>query len=137
MNTFCGITKPVSYAVAASMLVMSLHLPVANAAMVSTEAVVHSAQAQQERGRLHGALNREDVKAKLASLGVDQAQVQARVDALTDDEAQALAQRLDQMPAGGEAIVGTLVFIFLVLLITDLLGLTNVFPFTKKGSASR
>ncbi len=137
MNTFRCITKPVSYAVAASMLVMSLHLPVANAAMVGTEAVVYSAQAQQERGRLHDALNREDVKAKLASLGVDQAQVQARVDALTDDEAQALAQRLDQMPAGGEAIVGTLVFIFVVLLITDLLGLTDVFNFTKKGSLGK
>ncbi len=136
MNTFLCITKPVSYAVAASMLVMSLHLPVANAAMVGTEAVVHSAQAQQERGRLHDALNREDVKAKLASLGVDQAQVQARVDALTDDEAQALAQRLDQMPAGGD-IVSALIFVFLVLLVTDLLGLTDVFPFTKKGSASR
>ncbi len=136
MNTFLCITKPVSYAVAASMLVMSLHLPVANAAMVGTEAVVHSAQAQQERGRLHDALNREDVKAKLASLGVDQAQVQARVDALTDDEAQALAQRLDQMPAGG-GIVSALIFVFLVLLVTDLLGLTDVFPFTKKGSASR
>lgn len=136
MNIFRGITKPVSYAVAASMLVMSLHLPVANAAMVGTEAVVHSAQAQQERGRLHDALNREDVKAKLASLGVDQAQVQARVDALTDDEAQALAQQLDQMPAGS-GIVGALVFVFVVLLITDLLGLTSVFPFTKKGSALR
>ncbi len=136
MNTFRCVTKPVSYAVAASMLVMSLHLPVANAAMVGTEAVVHSTQAQQERGRLHDALNREDVKAKLASLGVDQAQVQARVDALTDDEAQALAQRLDQTPAGGN-IVGTLVFIFLVLLITDLLGLTDVFKFTKKGSLGR
>ncbi len=136
MNTFRGITKPVSYAVAASMLVMSLHLPIANAAMVGTEAVVHSAQAQQERGRLHDALNREDVKAKLASLGVDQAQVQARVDALTNDEAQALAERLNQMPAGGD-IVGVLVTIFLVLLITDLLGLTNVFPFTKKGSLGR
>ncbi len=136
MNTFRCITKPVSYAVAASMLVMSLHLPVANAAMVGTEAVVHSAQAQQERSRLHDALNREDVKAKLASLGVDQAQVQARVDALTDDEAQALAQKLDQMPAGGD-IVSALIFIFVVLLITDLLGLTAVFPFTKKGSASR
>ena len=136
MNTFRFITKPVSYAVATSMLVMSLYLPVANAAMVGTEAVVHSAQAQQERGRLHDALNREDVKAKLASLGVDQAQVQARVDALTDDEAQALAQQLDQMPAGS-GIVGALVFVFVVLLITDLLGLTSVFPFTKKGSALR
>jgi len=54
--------------------------------------------------------------------------------ALTDDEARLLAQRIDQMPAGG-GIVGAIVLIFLVLLVTDVLGLTDVFPFTKKGSA--
>lgn len=136
MQTFRRFAKPVSYAVAAGMLALSLHLPAANAAIIGTEAVVHAAQAQQERSRIHEALNREEVKAKLASLGVDPAQVQARVDALTDDEAQRLAKNLDEMPAGGD-IVGALVLIFLVLLVTDLLGLTDVFPFTKKGSARR
>ncbi|MGE5338534.1 MAG: PA2779 family protein, partial [Gemmatimonadota bacterium] len=48
----------------------------------------------------------------------------------TDDEAQQLAQRLDQLPAGGDAI-GVIVFIFVLLLITDILGLTKVFPFTR------
>ena len=136
MDTFRRMTKPVSYAVAAGMLALSLHLPVANAAMVGTEAVVHAVQAQQQRARIHETLNREDVKARLVSLGVDPAQVQARVNALTDDEAQRLAKNLDEMPAGGD-IVGALVFIFVVLLITDLLGLTDVFSFTKKGSARR
>lgn len=135
MDTFRRMTKPVSYAVAAGMLALSLHLPVANAAMVGTEAVVHAAQAQQQRDRIHQALDREDVKMKLMSLGVDPAQVQARVDALTDDEAQRLAKQMDEMPAGG--IVGAIVLIFLVLLITDLLGMTDVFSFTKKGSARR
>lgn len=133
-KAFRHLTKPVSYVVTAAILAMSLHLPAANAAMVGTEAVVQAAQAQQERGRIHDALNRKDVTAKLASLGVDPAQVQARVDALTDDEARLLAQRIDQMPAGG-GILGAIVLIFLVLLVTDVLGLTDVFPFTKKGSA--
>ena len=136
MDTFRRMTKPVSYAVAAGMLALSLHLPVANAAMVGTEAVVHAAQAQQQRDRIHEALNREEVKAKLVSLGVDPAQVQTRVDALTDDEAQRLAKQMDEMPAGGD-IVGALVLIFVILLITDLMGLTEVFSFTKKGSARR
>ena len=136
METFRRFTKPVSYVVTVGMLALSLHLPVANAAMVGTEAVVHAAQAQQERARLHEALNREDVKAKLVALGVEPGQVQARVDALTDEEAQRLSKNLDEMPAGGD-IVGALVLIFLVLLITDLLGVTDVFSFTKKGSARR
>jgi hypothetical protein len=64
-------------------------------------------------------------------------QVQARVNALTDDEAQRLAKQMDEMPAGGDGIIGALVLIFVILLITDLLGLTEVFSFTKKGSARR
>jgi hypothetical protein len=43
---------------------------------------------------------------------------------------QTLATNLDQLPAGG-SVVGALVLIFLVLLVTDLLGLTNVYPFVK------
>lgn len=134
MRLFYQFAKPVSYIVTVGMLALSLHLPAANATMVGTEAVVHATQTQQQRARIHETLNREDVKAKLASLGVEPAQVQARVDALTDDEASRLAKSLDEMPAGGD-ILGVVVLIFLVLLITDLLGLTDVFPFTNKGSA--
>lgn len=133
MEFFRRITKPVSLTVTAGMLALSLQMPVANAAMVSTETVVHSAQAQQDISRIHAALDRDEVKAQLAELGVDPLLVQARVDALSDDEAQQLAQQLDQMPAGS-GIVGALLFVFVVLLITDLLGLTSVFPFTKKGA---
>lgn len=136
MQTLRRFTKPVSYVVAVGILALNLHLPVANAAMVGTEAVVHAVQAQQQRDRIHEALNREDVKAKLVSLGVEPSQVQARVDALTDDEAQRLAKQMDEMPAGGD-IVGALVLVFVILLITDLMGLTEVFSFTKKGSARR
>ncbi|KAF0190810.1 MAG: hypothetical protein FD165_2368 [Gammaproteobacteria bacterium] len=134
METFRRFTKPVSYVVTAGMLALSLHLPVASATMVGTEAVVYAAQIQQQRSRIHEALSRQEVTGKLVSLGVDPAQVQARVDALTDDEAQRLAESLDKMPAGGD-VVGALVLIFIVLLVTDLLGLTHMFPFTNKGSA--
>lgn len=136
MNAFRRFAKPVSYAVAAGMLAMSLHVPAARAALVGTEAVVQASQAQQERDRLNAALDRKEVKDRLVALGVDPAQVQARVDALTDDEAQRLAKQMDEMPAGGDAI-GWLVFIFVLLIITDVLGLTDVFPFTKKGSARK
>lgn len=137
METFRRFTKPVSYVVTVGILALSLHLPVASATMIGTEAVVHAVQVQQQRDRIHEALNREDVKAKLVSLGVEPSQVQARVDALTDEETQRLAKQIDEMPAGGESFIGALVFIFIVLLITDLLGVTDVFSFTKKGSARR
>ena len=133
MEFFRRIAKPVSLTVTAGMLALSLHMPLANATMVSTAEVVHSVQAQQDISRIHEALSRDEVKQQLSQLGVAPALVQARVDALSDDEAQQLAQQLDQMPAGS-GVVGALLFIFVVLLITDLLGFTSVFPFTKKGS---
>ncbi|MCR4302394.1 MAG: PA2779 family protein, partial [Sulfuricaulis sp.] len=124
------LTKPVSHLVVLSLLALNLYLPAAHAGMIGTEAVVNAAQAQQNRERLHNAFSRDDVQAQLLARGVDPAQVQARVDSLTDEEVQTLATNMDQLPAGG-SVVGALVLIFLVLLITDIMGLTNVFPFVK------
>ena len=131
MKIFRRLTKPVSHLVVLSLLALTLHFPAAHAGMVGTEAVVNAAQTQQYRERLHNALNRDDVQAQLVARGVDPAQVQARVDSLTNEEMQTLATNMDQLPAGGDGLVEALVFIFIVLLITDLLGLTNVFPFVK------
>jgi hypothetical protein len=130
MKLLRRLTKPVSHLVVLGLLALSLHLPAAHAGMIGTEAVINAAQSQQHRERLHSALNRDDVQAQLLARGVDPAQVQARVDSLTDEEMQTLATNMDQLPAGG-SVVGALVLIFLVLLVTDLLGLTNVFPFVK------
>jgi len=131
MQMLRRLTKPVSHLVALSLLALNLYLPAAHAGMIGTEAVVNAVQVQQNRERLHTALNRDDVQAQLLARGVDPTQVQARVDSLTDEEMQTLATNMDQLPAGGDGLVGALVFIFIVLLVTDLLGLTNIFPFVK------
>lgn len=118
----------------ASLLVVSiagvgLPLP-AQAGMVGTDAVVASA----ERGRVVGMLDRAEVRAQLEALGVSPTDVKARVAALTDAEVAQLAGQIDRLPAGGDAIgaiVGALVLVFIVLLITDILGFTKVFPFTR------
>ena len=104
----------------------AMPLPV-QAGLVPTSAMT----ASEARGRVAAALARADVRARREGSGVDQAQVQARVDALTDDEATQLAERLDALPAGGDGIVGAILIVFLVLLITDIVGLTKVFPFTR------
>ncbi len=108
----------------------SLPLPAfatAPASLVSTEEVVRDSPVGSRVAEL---LARDDVRAALIERGVDPAQVQARVDALTADEARQLAERLDQLPAGGD-VLGVLFAVFLILLITDILGLTKVFPFTR------
>lgn len=130
MEIFRRIIKPVSHLVVVGLLSLSVHVPVTQAAMVSTDAVVSASAVQQNRARLHEALNRNDVMAQLTARGVEPAQIQARLDSLTDQEVQTLAGKMDQLPAGGDGL-GVLVFLFVLLLITDILGFTNVFPFVK------
>lgn len=128
MNFFRLHAKLATNIAAACMLVLSVYTPAAHAGIVGTEALLN---AEQNRATVNAFLAHEDVRGKLAALGVDPAQASLRTDALTDSEVQALADRINAMPAGGDAI-GAIVFVFLVLLVTDLLGLTDVFPFVKK-----
>lgn len=125
------LAKPVIYVVALGVLALSVHIPAARAAIVGTEAVVSIQQAAQERERMLNLLTRDEVKQELLRYGVDPQQAAARVGALSDEEAHQLAAKMDQLPAGGDAL-GVLVFVFVVLLITDILGFTDVFPFVKK-----
>ncbi|MDD2915201.1 MAG: PA2779 family protein [Gallionella sp.] len=112
--------------------VLSLGLPFqyAQAGMVSTDKVATSAQSQSERERIRTFLDREDVRKELQAQGIDTDAAKARVSALTDEEVQKVAGKLDKMPAGGD-IIGILFTIFIVLLVTDILGFTKVFSFTR------
>jgi len=101
--------------------------PQALAGVLPTDVAV----AAGARDRVSLALARAEVQQRLADYGVSPSEVQARVDALSDDEAAQLAAQLDSLPAGGNGIIGAIVFVFLVLLITDIVGLTKVFPFTR------
>jgi Flp pilus assembly CpaE family ATPase len=100
------------------------------AAIISTEQVVTAAAAEQNRAKITASFARADVQAELQKMGVNTEEAQARVAAMTDAETASIANKIDSLPAGGD-IVGTLVFIFVLLLVTDILGLTKVFPFTK------
>ncbi len=131
MDKLRRLSKPVIHVVAVGVLALSVHLPPAHAAIVGTEAVVSAQQAMQDRSRVQDLLNRQDVKEQLLRAGADPRQVAARVDALSDEEVHQLAAKMDSLPAGGDAL-GVLLFVFVVLLITDILGLTDVFPFVKK-----
>lgn len=113
-----------------SVMMLSIQAP-AVAGMVGTGEVIAQQQQTLDRGQLLGALAQEDVRVQLVALGVDPEQAAARVAALSDEELQLLAAQMDEMPAGG-SVLGVAVFIFLVLLATDILGFTDIFPFVKK-----
>lgn len=83
-----------------------------------------------DRAAIDALFARGDVRAQLESLGVDPAEAQARVQALDDAQAQALAEQIDQLPAGG-SVLGAVLLVFVILLVTDILGFTRVFPFTR------
>jgi hypothetical protein len=119
-----------AYAVA-SMTLLGIPAP-ASAALIATDEVAASVRGvQAERSRVEAALARQDVQQGLIRHGVDPREVKARVDALTDDEARLVAQQLDRLPAGGDSVLGVLLVLFLVLLFTDIMGWTKIFPFTK------
>lgn len=108
-----------------SLCSIGLPLP-AHAGMLGTDLAV----AAEVRERISSVLERAEVRAQLQSLGVEASEVNARVAAMTDEEAAQLAANLEALPAGGDAL-GVIVFVFLVLLITDILGYTKIFPFTR------
>lgn len=104
------------------------------ATMISTEQVAESAitaNGERDRARIINTLSREDVQSALVARGINPADAKSRVAALTDDEARSAASQLDKAPAGGEGIIGAIVLVFLVLLLTDILGFTKIFPFTR------
>lgn len=118
-----------------SVLCLGLPAMPAQAAMVSTaEAVGSTHSTSDARARLNTILARADVQQQLLKFGVSPAEVKQRAAALTDDEVARLNARFDQLAPGGDvvgAVLGAAVVIFVILLITDILGLTDVFSFVK------
>ena len=121
--------RAITALLAVSILFVSVQ-PAVNAAIVSTSDMVATEQSRIDRDYLLGSLEREEVQTALISQGVDLEMAKQRVASMTDEEVRSLNQKMDEMPAGG--IVGALLLIFLVLLITDIAGVTDVFPFVKK-----
>lgn len=110
----------------------------AQSALVGTEQVAAAqgvvsadVQAAAERARVLALLDRPEVAAGLVERGLSAEQARDRVAALTDAEVAQLAHTLDTAPAGADGVIGAIVFIFVLLLVTDILGLTKVYPFTR------
>jgi hypothetical protein len=108
-----------------AMLVALCFTATSQAAMIATP---------NDRSQLLGVLERAEVQSQLQAQGVSLAQAKARVAALSDAEAAQLMAQIESLPAGGDvggALISAVLIVFLVLLLTDILGLTKVFPFTK------
>jgi hypothetical protein len=134
MDRLRQLRRGVALVVALAVLVTSLPLGTVQAALVSTEQLLAAGDGAAERARVMAFIERADVRGQMVALGVDPDEAAARVQALSDAQVREIAGQLDRLPAGQSAIgiiVGAILLIFLVLLLTDLLGLTNVFPFVN------
>ncbi|MDG4475189.1 PA2779 family protein [Thiovibrio frasassiensis] len=126
--------KPMSFFLVFTFLLLDFSVHTAQARMIDTSNVLTAQQTAANRERVSTFLGRDDVQKVMEQHGVDAAEAQKRVASLSDAELAKISQSMEQLPAGGDAIgaiVGAAVFIFVVLLITDLLGLTNVFSFVN------
>ena len=127
------IAKPLSLFLIFSFLLLDFTAITAKAGLIGTEAVIDTLQGEKSRARVTALLDRQEVREAFIKKGIDPAQAKNRVASLTDQEISQICKTLDQLPAGGgvESVIGTAVLIFLVLLLTDILGFTNVFPWVK------
>jgi hypothetical protein len=126
------IIRPVSFFLVFSFLLLDFTAHTAQAQMVGTNVVIAGQQDADNRAQVATFLAREDVKQIMTKHGADTIEAQKRVDSLSSAELTKIANSMEQLPAGGDgigAIVGAAVLVFLVLLLTDILGLTHVFPF--------
>jgi hypothetical protein len=126
--------KPVSLVLALFMLFISGPFQSVYAALIGTEALLDSARGQEARDYLSQLLAREDVQNALVAQGIDPGEAKVRVDSLSDKEAIQAAEKFDQLPAASgffETLLIIAFLVFIILLITDIAGYTDIFPFVK------
>ena len=130
MTIYRRLTKSIALALAAALFVSSLPIGAARAGLVTTDQLVEQRTAAADRERLAAILLRDDVRQQMEALGVDRHEAMARLASLSDQEIQEIAGQLDQLPAGENFLVGVLIVagaVLLGLVITDLLGITDIF----------
>lgn len=108
-----------------SLVSLGLQAPAA-AAIVGTADAVAAVQQQDHRGAVQNVLARADVREQMVTLGVDPAEVDARIAALTDAELANLATRIENAPAGGDALA-VIGIVFVVLMILEFTGVIDIF----------
>ena len=114
--------------VSVSVLALGMQTP-AVAGIVGTSEAVSAARQETPLSTVQAAIARDDVRAKLAELGVNAAELDSRLAALTQAEVSILADKLDEAPAGGDALA-VIGIVFVVLLILELTGVIDIFKKT-------
>jgi len=110
-----------------SLALFMLPLGVAQSAMIGNTQLIDSAHGT-DRVTMLKTLDRAQVREYLSGMGVDADQVKLRVAQMTDQEIATLNKKLGDLPAGGD-VLGVVLVVFVVFIITDAIGATDIFPF--------
>lgn len=111
-----------------SILLTLMPLLPAQAAMIGNQQIINQNQSQQTRDSLQQLLDQDTARQQLQAWGVSPEQINSRIDSLTDAELARINQQLNDLNAGG-SVLGILLVIFIVFVITDVIGATDIFPF--------
>lgn len=130
MNFFRRLGKVVP--ILSILALLSIQVTPLQAAMVDNNQLITQTQHEVTKQQVLQQLDRQDVQDRLVAMGVDMNDAKQRISQMSDQELAQIAQDFDQMPAGsgaGGAIIGAFLVIFIVLVVTDALGATDVFSF--------
>jgi hypothetical protein len=111
-----------------SLLMLLASFGNAQAAIISNGQVMHNLEQADSKQTLLQTIQRVDVQEQLVRMGVSTADIENRIDNMTQQEIAQLNQQIDELPAGGD-ILGVIVLIFIIFVITDVIGATDIFPF--------
>ena len=131
MGTFTTTQKHLARILAALMLFVGVQSATVQAAMISTSDVIAKQTEQLNRAQVLELLNKQEAVDALTAMGIAPNTVEQRVNSMTADELQAFNQQVADMQAGGDSLLGVVVLVFVVLIVLDLLGTTNIFPAVK------
>ncbi|MBF8292437.1 MAG: uncharacterized protein HW417_243 [Steroidobacteraceae bacterium] len=112
-----------------SLISVGLQTPAA-AGIVGTADAIAVVQQQNDLAVVRDALARADVREQMVTLGVDPAEVDGRLGALTAPELARLAGNIKEAPAGGDSALAILGIVFIVLLVLELTGTIDIFKKT-------
>ena len=111
-----------------SLLLICAPVSQAQAAIIANAQLIDQVQLANNKETLLQTINRVDLQEQLLVMGVTTADIESRINQMTQQEIAQLNQQINELPAGGD-VLGIILIVFIVFVITDVIGATDIFPF--------